>query len=172
MRHLLSVLTVLLFATFSLPAHADTIETVVLTGVSLGLGGVVAGKLTVDKTKGTITGADLDVMDGGMDFTFTNPPLIQGDILGLYSATFISGVHSFVLDFFTASLKTYTGGQISDLSTFNPDYLDILRERPVQVTGGELVITPEPSGLLLLGTGILAFAGAIRRKFLVVDFRK
>ncbi len=54
----------------------------------------------------------------------------------------------------------------SDFNNYNPDPLisgSITASAP---TSGPTAVTPEPSSLTLLGTGILACAGLARRKFL------
>jgi hypothetical protein len=51
-----------------------------------------------------------------------------------------------------------------DEATFDPFGLGADTSDQIQIKGATIVSTPEPGGVVLLGTGLLTFVGMLRKK--------
>jgi PEP-CTERM motif len=161
---LLSTAFVLLACT--LAARADTFQLFNVTG-TFDNGSVLSGTTTIDTTLGTVTNTDF-VVSGPFAATFIN------DIYGLFSNSTEYIIYSrdafddfLVLNLQSGSLVGYQGGGISNFSfTDSTDSGAFATLVSGQVTPAPSGVTPEPSTLVLFGTGMLGLAGVARRKFL------
>ena len=169
MRFKLPLLAVPLLLT-SLTAYADTITTFDAAGM-FASGSKLSGQLTIDTTTGVVTSVNLGVTGpDNLLFTTIGGQSANTPTAGNYHLSLLSGSNTFNFELPVGTLVGYTGGLIA--STSNPessgntsaiffgntgtfDYL----------TSGSVAPTPEPSSVLLLGTGVLGMAGVLRKRF-------
>ncbi len=181
----LSALCLLLFCIGSAEATSFNLNATLPSGT-------IGGTLQIDTVAGLFTGANVDVMLNGNNYLFTSAPssqgvytdaVLQASHVSYYYGNFQDGIgdNLFLSVYQTASLVGYTGAApLCSLTNFcvafhaGPDsyysFGSAVRSSASgnadAVTVGTLTpastVTPEPGTLELLGTGILAAAGAFR----------
>ena len=159
-------------------AHADTLTTYEVTNRS-GVNGI--GAITVDSTLGKVTNLNVAVPADGSLAAFEGAPLKQGFNVNLfeYTATFNGTTDALLFSLPVSTLVGFvpTGSSACAVLSFTCDYLanvytgTISTGGPIDTFEGNFApaatgtsVTPEPSSIALLGTGLLGLAGWVRRR--------
>jgi hypothetical protein len=189
MRRLLT-LSVLAAAIYPVAAHADTLATFTIApatftpnSVDPGPTGVASGTFTVDTTLGVFVSADMTfitdaatpvtyVFDGpATNSSFPNPNPLE--FFGVVQDA--SGQDEISIELAVSTLVGYAGGPLCSVDTpcpngtdsaiiFNPGPDGTLSVFTDGTAVADVAATPEPSSLVLLGTGALSLAGVVRRR--------
>jgi hypothetical protein len=175
LRRLLSLLAISSALLFTATAHADTVT---FGGVSTGIPGA-ADTLTLNAGTSTVVAGVISqagtftlvgsVQAGGFfPFTFQENVTVGGitHLLTFSAEDHVTDVAD-VLTIFALGPVTFGTATLDfqEVSVFGDNVQDFPLNLTANVTG-EIPPIPEPSSLILSATGLLAFAGAARRKFL------
>lgn len=173
-RALIAVPVLLVLLLIPSIASADGI-TWNLTGVTFADGGTASGSFVYDAVTNTVSSIDIvttvGTVFGGTTYTALNPGFLPlpDDIVVVPNSSLSNFTGTFVLDLSLAAPLTNAGGIVSmaglggeftcaDAGCTAPN-LDTYR----LMTAGEVVATPEPSALLLLGAGLGVLLIAAKR---------
>jgi PEP-CTERM motif len=164
-------------AAFTFTAHADTVSTFSLTGYTFQSGATATGTIVIDITDGQVESTNITYVGGTtLDFNvstgtgnvsaglYTNAPSLDaaGD-------AFADSLHTPAAGFVgyaggdTCSQSDPCDSAVTSAVIFANNTTDLLETGSLTLEPSS--VTPEPSTLALLSTGILGLAGATRRKF-------
>jgi hypothetical protein len=150
-------------------AKADTLETFNLTG-TFGPSEPLTGIITFDTTTGLATFGDFSATVNGTTYVFDSAPIqdpYYGE--GFTSLAFYDASAGININLPGTSFVGYSGSSLCSLSSPCGDYRTYINvTNPVTIVeSGSLTsaITPEPSSLILMTSGLLAGAGFVRRRF-------
>lgn len=154
----------------SLVARADSFTTFDLNSSYIG-GGTIDGTLTLDTTTDEFSSADLTVagfpsyQDGTLSVVGAQGPGFLGYNVDVASVGSPHADASLYLQ--VDSLAGYEGGDLVFPTSVSfasfPDFYFEGSGTLEPVSG--VSVTPEPASLILLSTGLLGFAGVLRRRF-------